>query len=153
MKHLTTNSGVETKLLEDLAADLGNGHLERDLVLAIDLEQVNDLGFLSIFRVDCGITARTGGGCHARGRFTTGQEDIRQPGSLSGILWSPHRAGEHDVVRDDLDFDVGIGKEPGQMNFKAGNVALDLEFDGDNFLAAGSENKNIGLTNRLAEQR
>ncbi len=61
---------------------------------------------------------------------------------IGGVL---DRAGEHDVVADDLDVDVGVGDQTLKHAHERRGVALDLEVEGDDLLAGAIEDDDVGL--------
>ncbi|MNL51542.1 hypothetical protein D3C87_1746470 [compost metagenome] len=72
--------------------------------------------------------------------------------SLGRILRRAHRAGKHDVVGYDFDLDVRIRQETAEVCLEAGNIALNLHVERDDFLAARTEDEDIRLTDGLAKK-
>src|SRR5690606_33053316 len=122
-----------------------DGDLQRHLVLALDLQEVDDLRALAVFAEDGGIAVVALGDDGAGGRLAAGQEDIGELARLVGVLRRAHGAVQNDIVGDDLHLDVGIGNEAAQVRLQPGDVAFDVEVYADDLLAARPEDEDIGL--------
>ncbi len=96
------------KLLEHLPADFRNGDFQRDLILTVDLQHVDDLGGLASLGVDSRIAIGALCNDRAGGRLAALEEDFCKTHRLGGILRGAHSAVQHDIVRHDLDLNVGI---------------------------------------------
>ena len=86
------------------------------------------------------------------GRFAARHEDRSQVGRALGVERRLHGSGEHDVVVEQFDGDVGARNEPLQIIFQTGNVALDDEIETDDLLAVRTKDEDIRLAHALAEQ-
>ncbi|MCY1245452.1 hypothetical protein D9M72_586050 [compost metagenome] len=102
-------------MLEDLAADLGNCNFQRDLIIAIDRQQVDDLRDLSILGEDVCVTIVALRSNVACGRFTALEESLGEVDGACRIERRAHGACQDDVVGDDFDIDFGIGNEAAQV--------------------------------------
>src|SRR5690606_8808489 len=155
---VSTSDEVHAELLHHGAADLCDGHLERDLVVADDLQQVDD-GALLAFRirivdVDAALRRAAGGGLRvlAGRRLAAGHEGVGEIDRPLGIQGRFDGSRQHDVVVDQFDADIRAWNEPLQVLLQAGNVALDVEIETDDLFAIRAEYEDVGLADRLAEQ-
>jgi hypothetical protein len=107
---------------------------------------------LTVFGEDVRVAVGTLGGDVARRRFTTLDEGLGELFDARRIKRCADGAGQHDVVRDDFDVDIGIGQEPPQIGLEVGNVALDLQVEADDFLAVRTKHEDVGLADHFSEQ-
>ncbi len=119
----------EAELFQHLSADFSHRNLQGYLVLALDLQQVDDLRLLALFRIDGDVAAflAARSGRVAGRRFNRPEGRPGEALRTRGVLRCSHSAGQHDVVGHDLDLDVGFRNEPPQIGLKACNVAFDLD--------------------------
>ena len=121
-------------------------------------EQVDDLADaalrVGVVDVDAagGVAAGRGLRILAGRRFAAAHEDRRQVGRALGIERRFHRSGQHDVVVEQFDGDVGVRDEAPEIVLEAGNVALDGEIEADDLLAVRAEDEDVGFADALAEQ-
>ncbi len=118
---------IDAELLGDVARHLGDADLEHDLLVAGDGEHVDDLG-------------RVAG--EARGKVL-GARRIRR---------ARHVAGEHDIVVEARDLDVGAGDVGMDHRAEIAGVLLDADVEGEDLVSRRVEEEGVGLAGLLAQQ-
>ncbi len=125
---------IDAELLEHVALDFGDRHLEHDLIVAANDDGIDDL---------------------AAGRNRIGATDAEQPRrNIIGLLrfgLARRRAGKHDAVADALDLDIGIRQHLRDSLAHAVEIARHRNIKAADLLAVGIEEKHISLPGRHAD--
>jgi len=119
---------IDAELLGDIALDFGDPDFEKHLFARFDPEHVQD--FLRV--VD-----------HAGGEIL----------GTRGIHRICDRAGEHDVVVQRRNVNIGIGYIEMHHRGEIGDIALDMDVDRQNLMTCRVEEKCVGLTGLHAKQK
>ncbi len=143
---------IETELLQHLPADFRNRYLQRDLVLALDRQKIDDLRLLPVFGEDIRVAVIALSRDIPGGRLTALEEGGGELFRLRRILRRADASGQHDVIGDDLHLDVRFRQEPAKVLLEPGNIALDCHVQADDLLPMGSEDEDVGLADSLAEK-
>ncbi len=84
--------------------------------------------------------------------FATGNEKAGKLAGLRRILRGLHGSGQHHIVVDEFDANIGTRDKALQLGRKPAHVPLDLDIDRCDLLAILSEDEDIGLSDLLAEK-
>ena len=122
---------IDAELLEDVALDLGDGHLEHDLVAAANDKRVDD----PLCRP---------GGDGSKGRHGLDQAR-RHIVSLLRLQLARHGAGQNHGIADALDRDVVVRQHVLERRADAVEIAHHGDVEAGDLLALGVKDKNAGL--------
>ena len=117
---------VDAHLLDDVARDFGDGHLQHHLVAAANRDRIDHL-----------VRAADQAGGHV--------------GGLLCLDRCCGGAAQHHAVADTVDLDVRVRQRLLQRGAYAVEVALDRDVIGRNLLACGIEENDVGLADRGAD--